>query len=430
MPTPVPVSDLPPDLRGTAVPASDLPRDLASPSSGKSVPVTAMEEPKTALDYAKDIGSAALNLTPAGHAVKTIHKGMEVADKALYDTGGWVTDKAAKVLPPEAAAALGFGTNLAGQFLLGGGGAGAGQAAGKTITKGLESGARTLMQSAMKPTSADLVAGKADRAITTALEKEFIPTREGIAKLRGEIDTLMTRVEEAIANNADKTVDQASVVAGIRPVFEKFKNSIEEATRSTDIHRALNDFMGHPWIKAITPQPARTVESKIVDASGKPFEQIIPASGTGKIPVQEAQAIKQGIYRDIGEKAYGPKAMPDSEQAARKAMAAKLRTGIEDVVPEVIPLNKQAGDLINLGNVATRRAMMDANKNPLGLGLLAHNPLALAAFEAERSPIIKAHLAHLLNRNAASAQPFGRAIGAITGASAGSHSGSKGEDDL
>lgn len=396
-------------------------------SSGNSVPIT--EEPKTGMDYAKDIASGAFKMTPLGQAWPTIHKGMERADQALYDVGGWVTDKASKVMPPEAAAALGFGTNVAGQALLGGVGGGGGAAVGKAAGSGLESGARTMMQSALKPTAGDLVAGKADRAITTALEKGFVPNREQLVKLRGEIDSLMSQVEGAIERNLGKTVDQQKVLDGMKPIFERFKNSIEEATRHGDIQKAITDFMEHPWIKAITRQPERQVESKILDAGGKPFSTTIPASGTGAIPVAEAQSIKQGIYRDIGEKAYGPQAIPASEQAARKGIAAELRKGIEEAVPEVMPLNKQAGDLINLGNVATRRTLMDANKNPLGLGLLAHNPLAFAAFEAERSPIVKAHIAHLLQRAAEKSQQYGKALGVLGGGTAGAVIG-KGDNDL
>jgi len=396
-----------------AQPPNDLiapPSDLVDPQA-QSAGSSPIGEESSAPGRVGNVAGKIFDMTPPGQAWPTIKKGMESVDHTIYETGGVVADKASRVMPPEAAAALGFGTNLIGQYALGGG---VGGGIGKQVGKGMESGARTLMQSSIKPTAADLVAGKADRAISTALDRGFVPNRENIAKLRGEIDTLMNTVEAAISRNVNKTVDQQKILDGIKPVFERFKNSIEESTRSTDIQKAINDFMGHPWIKSITRQPERTVESKILDASGKPMTTKIPASGTGQIPVKEAQDIKQGIYRDLGDKAYGPQAIPAAEQAARKGIAGQLRAGIEEAVPEVMPLNKQAGDLLNLGNVATRRAMMDANKNPLGLGLLAHNPAALAVFEAERSPIIKAHIANWLHRKAMSSQPFGKAVGALT----------------
>ena len=82
-------------------------------------------------------------------------------------------------------------------------------------------------------------------------------------------------------------------------------------------------------------------------------------------------------------------------------------------------MNAEESKMLNALNVAERRVLIDANKNPMGLSLLAGNPQKIAAFMADRSPLFKSLAARMLNRTAQAAPGLGGASGAAGGAAAG-----------
>jgi hypothetical protein len=105
--------------------------------------------------------------------------------------------------------------------------------------------------------------------------------------------------------------------------------------------------------------------------------------------------LKRGTYRALGEKTYGE--MGSAATEAQKALARGLREEVAAKVPETVaPLAREA-DLMNVMGVAERRALMEANKNPMGLALLAKNPYAWAGFMADKSALFKSTVARLLN---------------------------------
>jgi len=118
------------------------------------------------------------------------------------------------------------------------------------------------------------------------------------------------------------------------------------------------------------------------------------ASGGSGIPVQLAQELKKGTYQVLKGK-YGEVGSAATE--AQKALARGLKEGIADAVPQVAGLNARESALLKTLGVAERRALMDANKNPFGLSLLAGNPGAWAAFIADRSAAFKGLAARMAN---------------------------------
>ncbi len=81
--------------------------------------------------------------------------------------------------------------------------------------------------------------------------------------------------------------------------------------------------------------------------------------------------------------------MGTADVEAQKGLARGLKEGIAQAEPRVSALNAQESALIRTLGVAERRAMMDLNKNPMGLSLLAQNPAAWAAFMADKSALFK-----------------------------------------
>lgn len=315
------------------------------------------------------------DLTPFGMAAKGLEKVNQAIEHAAYDAGGKVTDATGS---PE----LGFAANVATQAIpavLGG------QGFSKVASPALQSGAKAVMQSALKPTVADLKSGKAARAVDTLLEEGINPTQGGVAKLQKHIDEIGTQVDDLIANST-ATINKADVGSHLRSTWDSFKKQVNPQADLETIRKSWDAFKNHPML-----------------------------AGKMDMPVQLAQDLKQGTYRQISKK-YGQ--MGSAEVEAQKGLARGLKEEVSKAVPEVAALNKTESELINALNVAERRALMEANKNPMGLSLLANNPASWAAFMADKSALFKSLLARTMYSGSERIpQAAGAAAGGLYGAS-------------
>lgn len=295
-----------------------------------------------------------------GMFAESAKAGGAVMDHLAYGAGEKVSDVAAKVLPAEGAAGLGLAANVGVQaipMLFGG-------EAAKLASPALESGAKSLMQSALKPTWEAIRTGKASRAIDTMLEEGINPTVGGVEKLRPMIDKLDNEISSAIASST-ATVNKAAVGQRLQETWDKFKSTVNPQADLDAIKAAWTKFRNHP------------------DLAGKT-----------EIPVQTAQEMKRRTYQVLADK-YGEEGAASTE--AQKALARGLKEEISSAVPGVAASNAKASDLLNVLNVAERRAYMDLNKNPMSLALLAHNPAGFAAFMADKSALFKSLVARMMH---------------------------------
>lgn len=237
-------------------------------------------------------------------------------------------------------------------------------AAGNMARKGFESGADRLMQSALKPTIEQLRSGKAATASQTLLDEGLNATRGGVDALKGRIDDINSEVGNRIATSG-ATVDRQRVVDALRGTQRQFSSQVSPTGDLAAIDAVKQDFLAHPMVSG------------------------------NDIPVQLAQELKQGTYRVLSKK-YGQ--LGSAETEAQKALARGLKEQISQAVPEVGALNARESRLISTLDVAERRALMDANKNPMGLAILAHNPATWAAFMADKSALFKSVAARMLNQ--------------------------------
>jgi len=287
-------------------------------------------------------------------------KATTALDKAAYETGGKVTDLAAGHMPAEAAAGLGFVTNVgiqaAPSIILG--------QIGKAAAPSMEAGAKQLMQSALKPPKAALETGKAGRAIQTMLDEGVNVTPGGVMKLRGEIDELNKEISKRILTS-NEVVDKQVVLNRLKGLTDKFKLQVNPQSDVKAIEKAWEEFATHPII-----------------------------SGSDSIPVQVAQKLKQGTYKALQDRSYGE--LGSSAIEAQKTLARGLKEEIARKVPGIAQLNKAEAELLNAESLASARALMDANKNPLGLVWLAMHPATWLGFAADRSPLIKSLVARAM----------------------------------
>lgn len=277
-----------------------------------------------------------------------------VMDKLAYDAGGKVTDLTGS---PEA----GFAANVATQAL-------------PTIVSGVVSSkvaepvmkplARKLMNSALKPPVGQPAKGA--RAVETMLKEGALPTKASAEAMFAKVDKLDDDLTKIIFNSG-KTVDRGKISGPLQDYINELQKV--PGANVTAAEKVLDDFL-------------------------------TMYSGKQQIPVQEVQEMKRGIYKYLKENAYGAVKAPGTE--AQKALARGAKEEIALAEPKVAGINAQMSDLTNAGKMADKRAAVEANKNPLGLGALITQPWMIPVWMWDRSSAAKAYLAnHLYSGSAA-----------------------------
>lgn len=285
-----------------------------------------------------------------GEAIKNI---ADITDQAAYGAGGAVTDLTGS---PKA----GFAANLATQAVptvLGG-------LTGRVVGSGpMESGARSLMTSALKPSTPDVLSGKGPRAVQTLFDEGLNATTGGVRGLYQRAEEIYPQVDEILAKSASESVKKTDAGKRLGDVMQKFKWGTPSDREA--IVQAWRDFRNHP------------------DLAGKT-----------DIPVQLAQEAKRGIYGALDSKMYGE--MQGAATESQKALARGLKETIAEKVPAVSPLNERLAELLNAKEIAARRAAVSGNANPAGMALITNNPEAAVGFMADKSALVKSLIARLL----------------------------------
>lgn len=284
--------------------------------------------------------------------------GAPAPNMLLRATGGAVSGGAAAGLVDPNNMGLGAGlgaalpTSVRGAAALGG-----------AVAGGIEKGANRLMQSALKPTIAQLKSGDAALAVKTMLERGINPTQGGVNKLRDAIDGLNEQISQSIAGST-ATVSKSKVLNALADVRTHFGNQVSPTADLAAIQSTADDFLAHPNLLG------------------------------DSIPVAAAQQLKQGTYKILSKK-YGQ--IGSAEVEAQKGLARGLKDEIAEAVPGIAGMNKAESDLIRTLNVAERRALMSMNNNPMGLAALTQSPASWAMFMADKSTLFKSLAARMLN---------------------------------
>lgn len=284
----------------------------------------------------------------AGAAAYPFEKLAEVADTAGQKT----TDATGS---PALGAAVNTGIQGAAQIL---GAKGLGVAG-----TALEATGKGLVRSALKTPLREAMKGTGERAVQTILDEGVNVSKSGAETLDARIDAINEKVKAKIQNST-AVVDKYDVVTRLDETVNKFKNQVSSTNDLAAIQRVYEDFMQNP---------------------------LLP---TSDIPVQTAQAMKQGTYRALGDKAYGE--LKGAEIEAQKALARGLKEEVANAVPEVRELNAHESKLIEALSLVERRAAVEAGKNPAGLGILSLDPKRFALWMADRSSAFKSLIGRML----------------------------------
>jgi hypothetical protein len=261
----------------------------------------------------------------------------------------------------------------------------------ESASRGLRSGAERAMTSALKPTVEAHLSGKAKKAVGTMLDAPreggmsgYNASEGSVLKMSERVKSLMQGVDsvidEVVAKNPSAGLNREAIAKELGPVFEKYERQLKTSKDLQSIQEVYNELMNHPLIKG------------------------------DNIPLKLAQQIKQGAYRSLGNSKYGQNKPSEAETDALKALASALRSRIEAAAPKVTPLNKEASELINALGVSERRALMEANKNILGLSVLASSPVRMAEFLVDRTALFKSLIARMLNTTSKSLESMASGV--------------------
>jgi hypothetical protein len=248
---------------------------------------------------------------------------------------------------------------------------GAAPAAGALVRPVLQGGARSLMQSALKPGEAARRTGTGAQAIDTLLTEPrpggglpgYNVSPAGAEALTERIGTLNDIVTDAI-RNSPATVDKNLAASRLTSEVNRVANQPSWREDMGAIQRDWQEFLDNPRIANVTD-----------------------------IPVQLAQDMKIASNRMVRGR-YGE--ISDQARQNQKAIRRGLREEISAAVPEVAGPNAEMGPLINARDLVERRVGVEGNKNPAGLGWLTDSPTKFIGWLADRSGASKSTIARLL----------------------------------
>lgn len=247
-------------------------------------------------------------------------------------------------------------------------------------------------QSALKPSTTLSEAEKAN-VVQTGLDYKIPVTSKGLDKLGALIDDVNSKIKAVVDSAPNRPINKFAVASRLQDTANKFKTQVSPTADMNAISDVGNDFLD------TAPNP---------------------------IPAAQAQAMKQGTYRALGDKAYGE--LKGASIEAQKSLARGLKEELAAQFPELKNLNAADSRLLDLQPVLERAVNRIGNHQLIGIG----TPIAAGAVKAVTTsgklgavagimkavldnPNIKSRLAIALNK---SGVPYSQAVSRVQNYSA------------
>lgn len=296
--------------------------------------------------------------------------------------------------------AAGTATGLVGNALLAEGAAkGAGAISPRVAKLGLlGKNPEEAYESALRPPTGVSQAGRA-RAVQAGLENAIPLTQKGIDKIADHINDLNQEIADTISSDPNRPISPMGAMRNLKSLRDRFSKQVN---------------------------PIADVQA--IDAAGQEFADQLNNGQNGPNPQRnltatEAQTMKQGTYRALGDKAYGE--LKGASVEAQKALARGLKDELANQFPELRYLNAQESKLLDLQPLVERRVNQLRGQGVfrLGTGAVAGTVRALggsnkvAAVAAVMKqvlddPMIKSRLAIAVSKSAEI--PYSRAVARVS----------------
>lgn len=261
-------------------------------------------------------------------------------------------------------------------------------------------------QSALKP-STTIAPAKVARMVQTGLEQGIPVSPAGLDKLQVLMNDLNKKIANEIGTGQGKTVDPQAVAQRADAVKQKFTNQVNPTADLQAIEDSKQEFL---------------------------------ANNQGPINAADAQAMKQGTYKQLSAKAYGE--MKSATIEAQKALARGLKEELAKAFPELNELNAADGKLMDLKPVLEKAIQRQANHQLGGIG----TPITAGAAKAVTgsnaaaavtgmlkalvdNPVIKSRLAIAISKRGATLPTANARIAAYSAALGASAASSAAPDD-
>lgn len=230
-------------------------------------------------------------------------------------------------------------------------------------------------QSALKP-STTIPPAKVQKIVQTGIKNEIPVSEAGSEKLQSLLEDLQDKVTQEIGNGKGRTVDPNAVANRTDSLKKEFANQVNP-----------------------------DADLKAIDASK---EEFLRNNGV-PIPAADAQAMKVGTYKQLGNKAYGE--LGSATMESQKALARGIKEELEIQFPELHDLNAAEGSLYDLKPVLEKAIQRQGNHQLLGIGtpivagatkaVTKSSGLAAVAAAIKAvvdNPVVKSHLAIALDK--------------------------------
>lgn len=249
--------------------------------------------------------------------------GSDIQHKNYSGAAGGATGLAAQVLGPKIAETAPVKSTFGRLLLL-----------GKTPEAAYES--------SLKP-STTLGADQRTQLTQTGLKEGIPVSQKGLEKLGGLIDDVNNQIADKIQSNPNAPINKFKVASRLNATAQKFSNQVSPSSDLNAISDVGNDFLD---------------------------------TAPGEIPASQAQSMKQGTYRALGDKAYGE--LKGSSIEAQKSLARGLKDELAVQFPELNDLNARDGRLLDLQDSLERAVGRIGNHQLMGIG----TPIAAGAVKA------------------------------------------------
>lgn len=207
-------------------------------------------------------------------------------------------------------------------------------AVAKGFSKVTPAMASKFYESALKP-STTIPAVQRASIVQTGLDAGIPVSESGAAKLSGLIDDLNQKIKAQIqaGAKAGQTIDPTAVAQRVDQVAPKFANQVNPESDLAAIQASKDEFL---------------------------------RNNQNPIPVDEAQAMKQGTYAQLKGRAYGE--LKSATVESQKALARGIKEELETQFPEIKGMNAQESKFYGLDNVLERAVNRINNHQLIGIG--------------------------------------------------------------
>lgn len=250
------------------------------------------------------------------------------------------------------------------------------QAVKQSVLPGQGTVAEGLYQSALKPPPGSYSSSEVNNMVKTGLKEELPVSAKGAQNLTNLVRGLNRDIQATIDAGSERgvTVNKYSVTSRLGSTVKKFANQVNPEADLNAVGQSGNEFLRN--------QPV-------------------------EIPASDAQAIKQGTYKQLGDKAYGE--LSSAAQESQKALARGIKEELAEKFPEIRAMNARESQLFGLQDALERAVRRINNHDIISLGskvasgagaAVAGAPGAVAAGVLEKvlgMPAIKSRIAIILN---------------------------------